>query len=223
MMPRYSGLIFDLDGTLIDSAPDIAAALNEHLAEQGWPVQPVKFVERFIGNGARRLVGDMFIELGLPSDDATIDAATAAYLAAYEREPTRHTRFFENVRDDLVALRAAGFRMGVCTNKPHALTLRILELLDLAPMFDAVLGADAVPSSKPDPGHLRAVAEAMALGHDDWAYVGDSAVDRATALAAGVPFFVVPWAAAGDVEPIGCGRITRLLDLVRHAPAQQEA
>lgn len=221
--PVYRALIFDLDGTLIDSAPDIAAAVNAYLAAQGWPTQETAFVERFIGNGPRRLLLDMFVELGLPSDDATVTAAHAAYLANYAEAPARLTKFYPHVREDLAALRDAGFRLGICTNKPHELTLRILGLLGIAPLFDAVLGADAVPACKPDPGHLLAVARQMGLAEGDWAYVGDTAVDQATAVGAGAPFFVVPWGGGALVPAAPEQRLTRLADLLAYRRIHQES
>ncbi|WP_029076541.1 HAD family hydrolase [Kaistia adipata] len=221
--PVYRALIFDLDGTLIDSAPDIAAAVNAYLAAQGWPTQETAFVERFIGNGPRRLLLDMFVELGLPSDDATVTAAHAAYLANYAEAPARLTKFYPHVREDLAALRDAGFRLGICTNKPHELTLRILGLLGIAPLFDAVLGADAVPACKPDPGHLLAVARQMGLAEGDWAYVGDTTVDQATAVGAGAPFFVVPWGGGSLVPAAPEQRLTRLADLLAYRRIHQES
>jgi phosphoglycolate phosphatase len=222
LQPAYKAFIFDLDGTLIDSAPDIAAAVNGYLAERGWPAQETAFVERFIGNGPRRLLLDMFVELGLPSDEATVKAAHVAYLENYGAAPARLTRFYRDVREDLAALRDAGFRLGICTNKPHALTLRILDLLGIASLFDAVLGADAVPACKPDPGHLLAVARQMELADGEWAYVGDTGVDQATARDAGVPFFVVPWGGGARVETEPAQRLTRLADLLAFSPAHQE-
>lgn len=221
----FEALIFDLDGTLIDSAHDIAAAINGHLRAKGWPEQDPTFVEGFIGNGPRRLIFDLFVSLGLPDDPQTVDEALAAYLANYERSPAGFTQFYPHVREDLAALRRAGFRLGLCTNKPHGLTLRILELLEIAPMFEAVLGADAAPACKPDPRHLLAVAERMGLARNGYAYVGDTAVDKATASAAGVPFFAVPWGGGSLLQVPAKARLKRLADLAVHqaSPARTDA
>ena len=210
----YSALIFDLDGTLIDSAPDIAAAVNVYMASRGWPQQDVHFVERFIGNGPRRLLLDMFTELGLPADGATISEAHRTYLEAYNESPARLTRFFSHVEEDLKALHRAGFQLGICTNKPHQLTIKILDILGIGHLFSAVLGADAVPACKPDPGHLTAVARKMGLDGSGWAYVGDTGVDQATATAAGAPFFVVPWGGGALVDVEDGFRLRRLSDLL---------
>jgi phosphoglycolate phosphatase len=212
----YEALIFDLDGTLIDSAPDIAAAVNAYLAEHGHAALEVAQVERFIGNGPRRLIEDILVEQGVALGTAELDAAVACYIAHYRRNPASHTRFFPHVREDLAKLRAAGIRLGICTNKPHALTQQILDLLELSPLVEVALGADAVPACKPDPGHLLAVAEQMALAKGAWAYVGDTTVDQATAAAAGVPFFVVPWGGGSDVRVGQEQRLHRLKDLLSY-------
>ena len=142
----FTALIFDLDGTLIDSAPDMAAAVNHYLAAQGWPLQDTAYVARFIGHGPRRLLLDMFTDLQLPNDAASIDAAHTAFMAQYWQSPTRLTQFYPHVAADLHSLHSAGIALGLCTNKPQALTLRILDQLAIAPLFRAVVGADAVPA-----------------------------------------------------------------------------
>ncbi len=214
-MPSYSAIIFDLDGTLIDSAPDIAAALNVGFARNGWPELDARHVERFIGNGPRRLITDILDDIGITHDDAAVERAFQGYLQAYLDDPAGRTRFYDHVPEDLAALRAAGLRLGICTNKNHAVTGRVLDRLGLSGLFDLAIGADAVPACKPDAGHLRAVAEGMGLAPGSWAYVGDTAVDQATAKAAGVPFYVVPWGGGPQVKTTPDHRLTRLSDLLQ--------
>lgn len=213
-MQAYSALIFDLDGTLIDSAPDIAAAINAGFARNGWPVMETRYVERFIGNGPRRLITDILEDRGIEHDTAQIASAYEGYLDAYLADPAGRTRFFDYVREDLGALHAAGIRCGICTNKNHEITTRVLAQLGLTGLFGAVIGADAVPACKPDPGHLLAVADAMGLERGTWAYVGDTKVDKATASAAGVPFYAVPWGGGREVEVEPGFRLTRLADFL---------
>lgn len=219
-MKRYSALIFDLDGTLIDSAPDIAAAVNLYMDSKGWPKLPVDYVEKFIGNGPRRLLLDILIDRGLPSDDVTVDAAVKSYIENYHRNPAKLTRFFSHVREDLHSLHAAGFRLGICTNKPHALTQEILKILELDGIIDVALGADAVPACKPNPDHLRAVVARMNIDGENWAYVGDTNVDKATAEGAGATFFVVPWGGGAGVNVEPHQRLARISDLIEYRPHQ---
>ncbi|NWB28956.1 HAD family hydrolase [Pseudomonas gingeri] len=217
-MSVYCALIFDLDGTLIDSASDIAKALNIGFALNGWPELDPAHVETFLGNGPRRLIVDILEDLAIPYDDAQVQRAFDGYLQAYMDDPAGRTRFFPHVREDLQALREAGIRLGICTNKNHAVTGKVLEQLGLADLFEVALGADAVPACKPDPGHLLAVAQAMDLASDEWAYVGDTRVDQMTAYAAGVPFFVVPWGGGPHVDICAEQRLNRLADLLQRSP-----
>ena len=214
----FRGLIFDLDGTLIDSAPDIASAVNSFFLSRGWPQQETTFIERFIGNGPRRLLLDIMIELGLPHDVATVDAAVLAYIENYTRYPARYTRFYKHVKEDLQTLREAGFELGICTNKPHALTERVLDPLGVSAVFSAVLGADVVAACKPDPRHLIAVADKMGLTTEAYAYVGDTEVDLATAAGTGVTFFAVPWGSGKTLLVKPAHRLERLADLMAYRP-----
>ena len=212
-MTQFSTVIFDLDGTLVDSAPDITAAVNHYLTENGWPEQESDFIETFIGYGPRKLLVDVFEAIGHPTDEASIKAAHLTYLEYYRAAPAARTVFYPHVRDDLAALQASGLRLGICTNKPHALTQQVLTALDIASLFEVALGADAVPACKPDPAHLIAVTEHMGVTIEEIAYVGDTIVDQRTAQAAGAAFLCVPWGngAALDVAP--SQRLTRLSDI----------
>lgn len=213
------GLIFDLDGTLIDSAPDIAASINDYFVIRGWPEVEAELVAQFTGKGTDRLVHDLLRELRLPHDSKTVREAVAGYLAAYRRAPARYTHLYDGVREDLDLLARHGFQMGVCTNKLHDLSVRILDLLGVGSLFAAVAGADNVPACKPDPSHLFAVAERMGLAPGSWVYVGDTTIDQQAALAAGVPFYAVPWGTGRHLRVNDENRLTRLADLVALFPA----
>jgi len=208
------GIIFDLDGTLIDSAPDITACINTCFAARGWPQLSVDYVAEHIGHGTRRLVQDLLHTLKLPCDTAILDAAVADYLAAYYRHPVRHTRLFPHVEEDLQAFTAAGIRLGICTNKQQSLSEQILHALGIAQQFAVVVGGDAVPACKPNPGHLLATAERMELDSGNWVYVGDSHIDLSTAQAAGIPFYAVPWSSGAQLPVTPAYRLTRLRDLL---------
>lgn len=214
-MSNVTGIVFDLDGTLIDSAPDIAAAVNRYLVDNGWPEQDTAFVEKFIGFGSRKLLVDLFIAVGHPVDQASVDRALLAYLDNYRAKPADRTRVFPQVREDIAMLRGVGFRLGICTNKPHEMTGRVLEALGLAEFFEVVLGADAVPASKPDPEHLLEVGRRMGLSVDEYVYVGDTAVDQRTAAGAGVTFLAVPWGGGETLELPPSHRLSRLADIQR--------
>lgn len=210
-------VIFDLDGTLINSAPDIAAALNKCLVDTGWQTLDVATIEAFIGHGPRRLILDVFGHIGHPDDDVAVDRAHLAYLENYRQNPAGQTEFFPNVRRDLESLAKAGLRLGICTNKPHEMTGRVLSALGMGHLFEAAIGADAVPDCKPHPGHLQAVAAQMNLSPGDYVYVGDTVVDQATAQAADVPFYVVPWGGGAEVDVAPVYRLRGLADLLKLA------
>ncbi|MCI2395055.1 HAD-IA family hydrolase [Aliiroseovarius sediminis] len=212
---HLDAVIFDLDGTLIDSAPDIAAAVNQYLTSSGWGAQDTDFIEQFIGFGPRKLLLDIFEHIGHPTDDDAVDHAHKAYLDNYWQSPAKHTRFFDHVKEDLQTLARSGLRMGICTNKPHALTQRVLEALGLSAIFEVAIGADAVPACKPDPGHLIAVADKMVVKPGRWAYVGDTKVDQATATGANVPFYAVPWGGGMALDVPEGHRLARLSDLMQ--------
>ncbi|NDW05968.1 phosphoglycolate phosphatase [Jiella pacifica] len=213
---QIKAVVFDLDGTLIDSAPDIAAAVNRVLAEHGWAPLETDYVERFIGDGPKTLLLRILQEQGLPTDDAFVEASKNAYLQNYAEAPATHTTFFAHVAEDLRALKASGLRLGICTNKPHGLTQTVLSILGIAELFDSAIGADAAPRRKPDAAHLLAVVDAMGLDKDEIAYVGDTEVDSACARSAGVPFFIVPWGGGSHVVDADATRISRLRDLLFH-------
>ena len=177
--------IFDLDGTLIDSAADIQAAGNLALAAEG--LAPVTYdqVRSFIGNGAQ-----VFVERLERASAGSIDPARTArmrrlFAEAYE---TAHalTTIYPGVEEALDRLARDGWRLGLCTNKPLQPTLAVLRHLGWEGRFAAVIGGDSLTVMKPDPAPLRAVIDA--LGPGPLVYAGDSETDAATAQAAGVPF-----------------------------------
>ena len=180
-----SAIVFDLDGTLVDSAPDIQAAANKMLESEGLAPLDLPTVIGFIGNGLPKLVERAMRARGLPMDRH--GALTARTLAFYDAESTARTQPYPGLATALEDLRGQGFALAVCTNKPGAPARDILAQLDLARYFDAVIGGDTLPVKKPDPAPLRAAFEA--LGRKGL-YVGDSEIDAETAQRAGVPFLL---------------------------------
>jgi phosphoglycolate phosphatase len=178
-------IVFDLDGTLLDSAPDICAVANAVLAEEGAPPLSLEEARGFVGAGASIFVERMRAARGL--SDADHDRLLARFLAGYE-DAVAHTRPYPGVEDALAVLAARGHAMGVCTNKPIGPAHSVLAHFGLAQRFAAVLGGDSLPERKPDPAPLRAVVEA--LGGGAALFVGDSEIDAETAARAGLPFLL---------------------------------
>ncbi|MEE9386974.1 MAG: phosphoglycolate phosphatase [Paracoccaceae bacterium] len=177
-------IVFDLDGTLIDSAPDIHAIANTVLASQS--TQPITLPQArdFIGNGAGVFVSRMMLATGLGDDKARHIDMLAQFSELY-KSATALSRLYPGVIDTLGSLKQAGFQIGLCTNKPIAPTNTVLEHFGLAQYFDAIAGGDTLRQTKPDPAPLRHVFDQLGTGTR--LYVGDSEVDVQTAENANVP------------------------------------
>jgi phosphoglycolate phosphatase len=187
-MTTRDAFIFDLDGTLVDSVPDLRAALNEVLRERGRRPLAADEVRRMVGDGVPALV-----ERGLAAtgDTQEFAAAEARFLALYEAAPAALTRAYPGVPETLARLVAGGARLAVCTNKPQKATIGVLEGVGIAGYFTAVLGGDAVPFKKPDPRHLLAALGALGARPDEAAMIGDNENDYAAARAAGIPILLI--------------------------------
>jgi len=179
-------IAFDLDGTLVDTAPDLIGALNVLLAEEGLPAVPVAAARHLVGRGARVLIERAFAEAGRPLDADAVAPLMQRYIAIYLGRIAHESTPFEGVEPALDQLSAAGARLAVCTNKPAELTNALLEALKLAPRFAAVVGAQP-GLIKPDPRMLQLAIEQAGGQTSRALYVGDSMVDHATARAAQVP------------------------------------
>ncbi len=193
--PEDPGLavVFDLDGTLVDSIGDIVGAANRLLAEDGRaPVTPDQG-RAMVGEGAAALVERAFAATGPVPPPAALAALVERYRALYERHPLDHTTIFPGVVETLCALADAGAVLGVCTNKPHAISLVVLAELGLAGHFGAALGGDALAVNKPDPAHFTAVLDAMGANSLPAIHVGDSPTDIALARNANVPVVAVSY------------------------------
>lgn len=183
MNPR--AIIFDLDGTLIDSAPGLHLAAADMLAERGLPQPDLPTIIGFIGRGAPTLVARCLDWAG--ADPAGTDDALDRFLAIYGSDPMRGTKVYPGTHDLLADLRAAGLKLGLCTNKPEAPARAILDAFDLGP-FDAVAGGDTLAKRKPDPAPLLHVADLLDTAPGAVLYVGDSEIDWLTAQAAGISY-----------------------------------
>jgi phosphoglycolate phosphatase len=191
---KFIAVVFDLDGTLIDSAPDIHLALNRTLAEAGREGVTLDAVKRMVGDGAERLVESGFAATGEAVAGAALRRAYARFLTHYEGpDAARLTRPYPGVVETLERLLRDGFRLGICTNKPAGPTADVLRQLDLAKYFGAVVTPEHVPAHKPNPAHLLAVLSRLGAARKESVMVGDNANDVATARGAGVAVIAVSY------------------------------
>ncbi len=183
--------IFDLDGTLVDTAPDLLASINWLLGREGRPPVAEDQLRQLVGRGAKNLISEAFLVTGDPVSAFEIEMLYRAFLQHYGSHVADQSRPYPYVVETLTALNAAGIAMGVLTNKPHGPTTQLLEALGLAPFFGAIYGQGKLPHLKPDPRLFAAVL--AELGGGAAVMVGDSITDVETARAAGVPVILVPY------------------------------
>jgi phosphoglycolate phosphatase len=175
----------------VDSVPDLAAALNRTLAEAGLPPHGTEAVARMVGHGVERLVERGFAAAGAPLDLDALPRRVERFLRFYADDLSTLTRPFPGVPETLYALAAAGWRLGVCTNKPTALAAGLLDALGLGPRFAAVVGGDAAPERKPHPAPLLVALDRLGVPVAAAVFVGDSGTDVLTARAACLPVALV--------------------------------
>jgi len=185
------GAIFDLDGTLADTAEDLLNAANAALAPHRLPQLSLDQDRSFAGRGGRSMIRRSLEKAGLdPDAPAQVTMTNRLYpelLEAYSDGLAVHTYLFEGVESCLDMLEHQGWALGVCTNKPEAMALRVLEALGVLDRFGAVLGADTLPIRKPDPVHLQETARRCGADPVRSVLVGDTLTDLQTAQAAQVP------------------------------------
>jgi len=185
-------VIMDLDGTLIDSAPDIANALNNAFIDEGLEKFSLEEVRYMIGGGVPKLVERAFDARELPHDERQ-DKVIAGVLHHYRAQPTANTTIYEGVEHVLQTLRDAGLKVGLCTNKPQDLTELALDNLNLTSYFDAIVGGTADTPRKPDPMTLKMCADQLGVSVDNCLLVGDSGADRGAAEALDMTVFLVEY------------------------------
>ena len=209
-MNPIRSVTIDLDGTLLDTVPDLAAAANGMMRELGRPEFPLAVVASFVGRGIPKLV-----ERCLPDIDATaVAAAQDIFRRHYAIENGRRSTLFPGVLEGLQAFRAAGMQMAVITNKAAAFTEPLLLATELAPWFGFAVSGDSLPEKKPHPMPLLHACERMGTRPAENLHIGDSRHDAAAARAAGCPVFIVPYGynEGEDVQGIDCDAIVASLE-----------
>jgi phosphoglycolate phosphatase len=181
-------LIFDLDGTLVDSAADLHASLNRALAAEGLRAPDLEAMTAMIGDGVQTLLVRALAAVDVAPEAALVERLLPRFMQAYRAQCAQLTRPYPGVLETLGALRAAGWRLGVCTNKPIELSLAVLQACGLKSHFGTVIGGDSTPARKPDPLPLRAALRALDCGPQEAVMIGDDHPDVAVAQAAGTAF-----------------------------------
>ena len=198
-MAPCEAVLFDLDGTLIDSAPDLAGAANDLRASHGLPPHPFAVLRPMVGAGARGMVGAAF---GVRPGDTQFEALRDAFLARYAERLLQRTQVFDAVQPVLRALESAGVRWGIVTNKAARFTEPIIDGLALRVRVSALVCGDTTPHSKPHPAPLLEAASQLGLQPARCAYVGDDLRDVMAGRAAGMPTLVAAWGYLGDGPPV---------------------
>ncbi len=184
--------VFDLDGTLADTSADLIAAANAAMAEAGIPAPLDPRHDRATAfAGGRAMLRAGLARRGGTPDEAEIDRLYPRLLELYRRDLAVHTRLYDGAETALDRLAAAGWRLGVCTNKPEGLAALLLKALGIDGHFAAMLGADSLPFRKPDPRHVLETIARAGGAADRAVLIGDTLTDRDAARAAGIPCVLV--------------------------------
>jgi phosphoglycolate phosphatase len=205
-------VVFDLDGTLIDSLPDLTNALNEVLREHGYAPLSRADVAPMVGDGVPALVSRAFAARGGSAAEAA--EVLPHYIEVYEANATNLTRPYPGVRDTLLELRRRGYRNAVCTNKLQQASETVLTSLDLESLFDGIAGGDRYAVRKPEAGHLLGLIEELGGSPTRAVMIGDSENDAAAAHAAKVPLIMMSYGYA-RVDPATLGGVAVLDDFTR--------
>ena len=191
------GIIFDLDGTLVDCMPDFCEMMNLFLVKIGSKnikneVTPDK-VKTFIGNGAREAMKRLLKHYNIPFTEKEADELFQIYMRVYNTTPLCKSTLCKNVFDTLGKLKEEGYKMAICTNKPHKPAMSVLEQLDIKRFFSPIIDAEATPYIKPSSEVMNIVLEKMGLEKDDCIMVGDSKVDVDAAKSVDMPVIIVSY------------------------------
>lgn len=198
MKPRFDLVMFDLDGTLVETAPEITDAVNDTLRQFGWAEIDEDQVARWIGHGTGALLVQAVARASGSSVEAVqgserLAAIGTVYEHWYAQRCGTRSRLYPQVRETLGTLRAQGTRLAIVTNKEQRYTRRVLDAHQLAPAFDEVVCGDTLSTRKPDPAGVLACLRRFSAAPERSLFVGDSSIDAATARHAGVPVWLLPY------------------------------
>jgi phosphoglycolate phosphatase len=193
--PQRQAVLFDLDGTLIDSAPDLAGAANDLRQQHGLPALPFASLRPMVGAGARGMVGAAF---GVKPGHADFEPLRDAFLARYAQRMLQQTEVFDDMWPVLEQLERTGVRWGVVTNKAARFTEPIVDGLGLRARLAALVCGDTTPHSKPHPAPLLEAARQLGLDATACVYVGDDARDVVAGRAAGMATLAAQWGYLGE-------------------------
>lgn len=224
-----AAIVWDLDGTLVESAPDLATALNTLLNEQGRHTHTVANVRPMIGGGVAKLIERGFRAAGAPLDEAGINALLPRFMELYTACATQSTHLVPHAREVLDHFYHAGIKQGLCTNKPIEVTRQIVSALDITGFFGSIIGGDSTAQRKPNPLPLLTCLQELGTQPEDAVMVGDSGADVGAARAANVPIILVPDGYTG-VPAVSLGADFVVANLAEipgsippHAPLRQSA
>jgi phosphoglycolate phosphatase len=210
LFSNIQAFLFDLDGTLVNSAPDLAAAVNATMAEIGKPTHPQALVEQWIGNGARKLIGRALVgDIEGTNDEGEVDRVYPIFMKHYEAHLCEKSYMYEGVLPALEALHAKGLKIACVTNKPEQFTWPLLKKLKIDQYFSSVVGGGTLPVLKPSPEPLFHACEEMNISKQDIAQtvcmVGDSSSDIKAAKSAGMISVAVSYGYVQGVDLMELG------------------
>ena len=194
IMRKYKLILFDFDGTLVDTAPDISLHANSILNEFGLPVHAVSEIKKAVGRGVHELFKDL--EPRFKEEPELLEKTVVSFKRRYWDLPVIHTKPYPGVVE-MLSGPLGFFRKAIVTNKPHDLTQKILDKLSLSGYFEMVIGLDLAYPPKPDPAAVRHVLEALKAAPADALYIGDSKIDGQTCKNAGIDFAWVDYGYGG--------------------------
>jgi len=221
----YSAVVFDLDGTLADTARDIHASLVRALAERGLPPVDLDSTRLMIGGGPQLLVERALDRLGVRTDARLVAGIVDGFHADYLANGDRYAKLYDGAEPTLRQLHTSGMRIGMCSNKPHDLCRMLARSFNIERYIDEILGSTPGMPKKPDPAPLLAITERLGVAPADTLYVGDSEADVKAARAAGLPVMLVSYGyTLRPATQLGADAvIDSLAELVRPGPLARSA